>query len=350
MEFRTKPRKRRWKYLLWLLLLLPLIAGWMFYQSKLNLVNYDDGQRQLDTELDLSGEVLDIPEVGVEPDNADELSQIPEGDVVFDSDVINILLLGTDERTEEFSDNARADAIMILSLNTKEHTIKLVSIERGIGVPIEGRNDDWITHTFRYGGAALTMQTVRDCFKVDVERYVRVNFNVFKRAIDTVGGVDIELTQAEADHLNSSVGASIYGSGLQQVRAGINHLDGTTALAYARIRKIDSDWKRIERQRTVIQATIDQVTDSDLAMLNELTDTILSMVQTNLTKGEITNLLLELPGFIAIGAQMEQMTVPAADTCWNKIGVDGRNLIGVDFTANAEILCEFFYGQKNIAE
>ena len=68
--------------------------------------------------------------------------------IYHDDNVINILLLGTDERTDEFNENARAVAIMVMSLNTKEHTIKLIGIERGIGVPVPGRNDDWITHTF----------------------------------------------------------------------------------------------------------------------------------------------------------------------------------------------------------
>lgn len=261
-------------------------------------------------------------------------------------------MLGTDERTDEFNENARADAIMVMSLNTKEHTIKLISIERGIGVPVPGRNDDWITHTFRYGGAALTMQTVRDCFKLDVERYVRVNFNVVSKAIDKIGGVDIELTQAEAEHLNSAK-KNYYesGSDIQTVRAGTNHLNGDTAMAYARIRKIDSDWKRIERQRTVIQAAINQVKNSDIFTLNALADAILPMVQTNLTKAEITRLMLEVPAFLSEGSKMEQMTIPTYETCWNSVGVDGRKMIGVDFEANAQILREFFYGSlDDIAE
>ena len=189
------------------------------------------------------------------------------------------------------------------------------------------------------------MQTVRDCFKLDVERYVRVNFNVVSKAIDKIGGVDIELTQAEAEHLNSAK-KNYYesGSDIQTVHAGTNHLNGDTAMAYARIRKIDSDWKRIERQRTVIQAAINQVKNSDVFTLNALADAILPMVQTNLTKAEITRLMLEVPVFLSEGSTMEQMTIPTDDTCWNSIGVDGRKMIGVDFEANAQVLKEFFYG------
>lgn len=324
-----------------LILLLGLCA-WIYYEGKLGLIRYDDGSRELDISASVPADDLDLPDMGEAPQDAEERGKLPQGEAAFDSDVVNILLLGTDERSEEFSDNARADSILLLSLNTRLHTIKLVSIERGIGVPVPGRNDDWITHTFRYGGAALTLQTVRDCFKVDVDRYVRVNFSAFEKAIDVVGGVDIVLTPAEAAYINKEKDRG-GDSGVQSVRAGSAHLNGKTALIYARTREIDSDWQRIERQRNVIQATVNEVKGEDIFTLNRLADEILPMVQTNLTKGEITSLLLEAPGFISQGAQIEQMTIPTYETCWNSVGVDGRKLIGVDFAANAEILQRFFY-------
>lgn len=335
-------KKSKKKYGWWIAgsicLVVVLLVGcvWMYYQGKLNLLQYDDGSREIDTEVEMPMDGIDIPDLGNAPQSGN--SDLPTGEMVTDEDVINILLLGTDERSKTFSDNARADSIMILSLNTKDHTMKLVSIERGIGVPVPGRNDDWITHTFRYGGAALTMQTVRDCFKVNVNRYIRVNFNMFEEGINAIGGVDLNLTQAEATYMNQA--------GTQTVTTGLNHVDGMTALCYARIRKIDSDWKRIERQRNVIQAALNQVMNSDLLTINKLADTILPMIQTNLTKGEITQLLMEVPEFLATGAQMEQMTIPTKDTCWNSVGKDGRKMIAVDFEANAKILNDLFYGKS----
>lgn len=326
-----------------LLVLIICVAGWLFFQSKLNLLNFNDGFQELDTTTQLPLDSLDIPELGDAPSGMTGLPHFPDEDIFHDRDVVNILLLGTDDHREDFSDNARADSIMLLSLNTKTHGIKLVSIERGIGVHVPKRNDDWITHTFRYGGAALTMQTVRDCFNVDVDHYIRVNFQSFKAGIDAIGGIDIDVTKAEADYMNNPEADSRFGGGIQTVTPGVNHVNGATALNYARVRKIDSDWKRIQRQRNVIQAALNQVQNSDLITLNKLADTILPMIQTNLTKGEITSLLLEVPGFLSNGLQIEQMTIPAKDTCWNTVGVDGRKMIGVDFAANAKILQDFFY-------
>ena len=347
---KKKKKGRKGLIALAVVLVLILLLGlclWLYYNGKLGLIHYDDGSREIDISASAPAEDLDLPDMGEAPPDAEERGQLPEGEVAFDSDVVNILLLGTDERTEEFSDNARADSIMILSLNLKAHTIKLVSIERGIGVPVPGRNDDWITHTFRYGGAALTMKTVQDCFKVDVDRYVRVNFNAFEKAIDVIGGVDIELTQAEADYLKNVKKVSFSdGQAIQDVVPGWNHVNGDTALAYARMRKIDSDWVRIERQRNTIQATLNAIKNEDIFTLNAMAEEILPMVQTNLTKNEITVLLFEVPGFINRGVQMEQMTIPTYETCWNSVGVDGRKMIGVDFAANASILQEFFYESK----
>ena len=346
-ENHNKKGKSAWIVLLIILAILLVIGGGIFWflNSKLNLIQFDDGSREIDTSAscEVNNDELEIGDLPNGPAGAQA-----DGDkleILHDDDVFNVLLLGTDERTNQFSDNARADSIMVLSLNTKQHTIKLVSIERGIGVPVPGRNDDWLTHTFRYGGAKLTMDTVRELFRVDVDRYVRVNFNVFETGINAIGGVDLNLTEAEATYLRD---ANMYNGKhpniSKQIHPGVCHLDGDLALQYGRLREIDSDWKRIERQRKVIQAALNQVKGLGIGELNDLVNTILPMVQTNLTKGEIAKLAMEIPGFVAGGAQIEDMTVPAEGTAWNSVGVDGRKMIGVDFNANAKILRELFYG------
>lgn len=181
---------------------------------------------------------------------------LPDGEIFKDSDILNILLIGTDERSADFSDNARSDSMILLSINQEDKSLKLISLERGMGVPVldgiyEGQYD-WLTHIFRYGGADLLLETVRTCLNIDVYYYVRVNFNTMTQIIDSVGGVEIELTQAEADYLHNNGQVGIY----PDVVVGLNHLSGAEALAYSRIRKIDSDWQRVQRQRNVIQEIV----------------------------------------------------------------------------------------------
>ena len=211
-----------------------------------------------------------------------------------------------------------------------------------MGVPIlEGEYKgqyDWLTHTFRYGGADLMMREVRECFKVDVERYIRVNFTTFKKGIDSVGGIDITLTAAEAAYVNKYTWRKSY-------TAGVNHLDSDAALAYARCRHIDSDWHRIERQRNVIQAVVTKTKDLSVGELNTLLNNVLPLVQTNLTRLEITELLLSAPKYR--GVQIKQMTVPISGSYGGMRGLGGRSLFSVDFDTNAKALREFIYDVKS---
>lgn len=159
-----------------------LVAGvcFGFVWNKLGLLSYDDSS--------LGG--ISSPEIA-DVDGSDVLTEedvqdlivlegepvIPDWDIFSDDDdVVNILLIGTDEHTQDFSENARSDSMMIASINKRTKSAKLVSLERGMGVPVlageyEGQYD-WLTHIFRYGGADLLLETVRTCFRVDVDRYV----------------------------------------------------------------------------------------------------------------------------------------------------------------------------------
>lgn len=368
-------RKRRlpvWaRILLGVLAVVVVFAGLAvgYINGKLDLIRYDDGTVDSVGSID-AGEDQDLDSSGLEHNTGDMI--MPEGSPFQDDNVLNVLLISTDERTDavndadafthlndldgtrattEFSSDARADSLILASLNIQEDTIKLVSIERATGVPImlDGYEDqyDWITHTFRYGGARLTMDTVAECLNLDVDHYVRFNFNSFVQIVDAVGGIDIELTEMEAAALNWEVPSNsmlIIG----KVHAGLNHLDGYTALQYARLRAIDNDWQRIVRQRTVIQAVLDQIQHASVTELDDLLNTVLPLVQTNFTKSEIAALLVQLPGFL--GVQTEQMSLPVEGTYGVRTGMDNRTMYDPDWQTNSDILQDFFYGDMTADE
>ena len=325
-----------------LVIVLLLASGVIFYLSKLNLIKFSNGKFTWNGSSDMSdSETLDeesrMDEAIADLEEKDAVDAT--GEIYKDKRFLNILLIGTDEHTIDFSENARGDSCMIMSIGKKDGSLKLASLERGMGVPIlEGKYKgqyDWLTHTFRYGGADLMMREVRECFKVDVERYIRVNFTTFKKGIDSVGGIDINLTAAEAAYVNGETNRKIY-------IAGTNHLDSTAALSYARCRHIDSDWHRIERQRNVIQAVVTKTKDLSVTDLNTLLNNVLPLVQTNLTRLEITELLLSAPKYR--GVQIKQMTVPISGSYGGMRGLGGRSLFSVDFDTNAKALREFIYG------
>ncbi len=370
----ASPKRRlpMWaRVLLGVLCVVVVFAGLAvaYVNGKLDLIRYNDGTVDSVGSID-AGEDQDLDSSGLEHNTGEMV--MPEGSPFQDEDVLNVLLISTDERTEavndadafthlneldgtddttEFSEDARADSLILASLNIEKDTIKLVSIERATGVPIlldgyEGQYD-WITHTFRYGGARLTMDTVSECLNLDVDRYVRFNFNSFVQIVDAVGGVDIELTETEAAALNWEIPSNsmlIIG----KVHAGLNHLDGYTALQYARLRAIDNDWHRIVRQRTVIQAVLDQIQHASVTELDDLLNTVLPLVQTNFTKSEIAALLVQLPGFL--GVQTEQMSLPVEGTYGVRTGMDDRTMYDPDWQLNSDILQDFLYEDKTADE
>lgn len=326
-----------------LVIVLLLASGVIFYLSKLNLIKFSDGKFRWNGSIDTNdSETLDeesrMNEAIADLEEKDAVDAT--GEIYKDKRFLNILLIGTDEHTENFSENARGDSCMIMSVGKKDGSLKLASLERGMGMPIlDGKYKgqyDWLTHTFRYGGADLMMREVRECFKVNVERYIRVNFATFKKGIEAVGGIDITLTAAEAAYISNTG---------HDCTAGVNHLDGEAALVYARCRHIDSDWHRIERQRNVIQAVVTKTKELDIAELNGLLNNVLPLVQTNLTRLEITELLLLAPKYR--GAEIKQMTVPVSGSYGGMRGLGGRSLFSVDFETNSRALREFIYGIKN---
>lgn len=250
---------------------------------------------------------------------------------------VNILLIGTDERSESFADNARSDCMILLSVNRPQKTIKMVSFERGMGVPIlSGKYQgewDWLTHIFRYGGSSLLIRTIEECFDIEIDRYIRVNFRTVTNAVNAIGGIDLDLTEQEASvfELNG---------------AGTYHLDGDAVLTFARLRQIDSDWARVARQRKVISAGIQKLKKLNFSQLQAIVKNVLPLVQTDLSKAEIAAYVLYAPTLLH--AELSQMTIPQKGTYGIKTGLGNRNYFAADFKKNASILKEFLYEKKEL--
>ena len=296
------------------LVLLLLAAAGIYGNSLLNRLSFDRGEPVR----------YPVPTAG-EPDEESSLSEdIPriesvnkaEGEVYKGKNVINILLIGSDYRIPYTSDPGRADVTMLCSLNKKTGDIKLVSFERGIMLDVPGVGTDLLTHSFHWGGAELTTELLREYFLLDIAGYAHVDFDSFSAIVDAVGGVDITLTNAEAKRLRLS--------------NGLNHLDGADALRYCRLRSIDSNWQRIARQRTTVQAIMDRVKDMSIVELDQLSQTVLPLIHTDLSKSEITSILINATKFLGVTA--EQMTVP-----------DNNNQ-QCDFQYESERLQAFLYG------
>ena len=322
-----------------ILLVIAIVA--VYFWNKLDLITYaDEVEFVVSTEpfeeytADLSG--LEISET---------VPVIQDTEIRSEDDVQNILLLGTDERSKDFNFDARADCIILVSINKDKKTVNLVSFERAIGVPIlEGDYEgqyDMLTHIFRWGGSELVAKTIEHCFKIDIDHYVRLNFASVMNIVDTIGGIDVYLTAREAEAINSSHYENYFLKKEVIMTEGINHLNGAAALAFARLRNIDSDWQRVERQRKVILGVVDKLKDSDLMVIDDLADAVLPMIQTDMTKMDITGLVLYAPNFLM--SEFDQMTIPKQGTYGGmKIRTPG-GAFAVDYEINNDLLHRFLY-------
>lgn len=264
--------------------------------------------------------------------------------VFRDKNVVNILLMGTDERAEGFVEACRADVNILVSINKAEKTVKLVSFSRGIAIkmldgPYKGRYE-WLTNAQRWAGPIAVMQEMENSFKIELDRYVRVNFNTVSTIVDAIGGIDMELTATEVKFLNN------YRKGWWNLTEGMNTLDGEQALAYARLRGIDDDWHRIERQRRCILAVVNKLKGSSFTELNNLCDKILPMIQTNLSKKEIAELILYSPKFL--DSEFGQMTIPIPNSYGGMKCVSGLSGWALNYDKNNKALHEFLFGEYKV--
>ncbi len=263
-------------------------------------------------------------------------------------DVTNILFIGADK---EKGGASRSDSIMIISVNKKVGKVIVTSVLRDTHVDIPGECEAKINSAYAWGGANLLIQTIEQNFNIKIDGYAVVNFNMFTELVDGLGGIDIEVTENEADYINnrhnykSETKPDHFESG-ESV-----HLNGYQALWYARIRKLDSDFMRTYRQRKVITAIAENikkelVTGNIFGLLSTAKD-VAPNIETSLTKTEFTGLIFSMISCISkSGLEMDKLLVsqqlPFDDTWWFESKWDGSS-IAINTEKNREMLYNSIY-------
>ena len=224
------------------------------------------------------------------------------------SGVQNIALLGLDTRDD--NKTGRSDAIVILTVDKTNRKIKLTSIARDSYVAIEGHKNDKLTHAYAYGRSQLAVKTLNQNFGLEITDYVTMNFFELARIIDFIGGVTVDVDDAEFKELNSYV---IPTTDFKDITceylksAGVQKLSGAQAVCYARIRHTDGDIERGNRQKEVLTAMFSEVKNLNPLKLPELAKLVLSECETSLETKDIMNLgiwaVLSAPEF-------EQLSIP----------------------------------------
>lgn len=256
-----------------------------------------------------------------------------------DTDIFNVALFGLDTRDEE-AFTGRSDSIIIVSVDRKNNTVKLSSILRDSYVSIEGHKDQKICHAYAFGGAQLAVKTLNQNFNMNITDYVSINFAKLAQAIDLLGGVDITITEAERAHLNQ-IGDDDNPDFHYLDEAGPVHLTGEQAVVYARLRKIDSDVERSNRQKRVIEALLAQARKVSPSKYAELLKRGMSLCETSLSFSEI----MSFAPMIKSDIQITMTNIPGEEE--NAVGgiYEGAWVWRYDLRKASERLHLFIYGE-----
>lgn len=272
---------------------------------------------------------------------------------------MNILLLGVDQRVQ--GESCRSDTMIICSINTETSEVKLTSLMRDMAVEFDdlgANNGTYRLNAANYfGGPELTMKTINELLGLNIEKYVMVNFTGFTQICEALGGIEMDITEAEKEQINLNVWSQLqiaYENGWDESNLtdangylgpndyGENiHLNGRQALAYARIRKIDSDWERTNRQRKVLVAMMDKMRGTNMLQLLQLGGSLMQYVETNMTLEEIISIADKVLNSGLEGA--ETMAVPVTDTYVQETRNNQSMFYDVDWTTNAREVQNFIY-------
>ena len=258
--------------------------------------------------------------------------------------VINFLLVGQDRREGE--PRQRSDAMILLTFNTANHTITLTSFLRDSYVYIPGHGNNKLNYAYQLGGFSKLNETLAVNFGVHVDANFEVDFSRFAEVIDLLGGVDITLTEKEANYLNTS---STFANFRDEwyLKAGKNHLTGTQALCYSRIRYVATstgtnyDFGRTERQRTVLSALITAYKNQSLSNMMNLAEDLLPMVTTDLTSHEILNYVGDLFPMLS-SATISTQSIPAEGTYTDQYVSKIGSVLVLDLPAIREQLSQLW--------
>ena len=256
----------------------------------------------------------------------------------------NILLIGLDGTNDKLP--KRSDTMIILTIDKLNKSLKLTSLARDTLVKIPGRGEEKLTHAYAYGQEELLMQTINENFDLDIKDYAVVNFKSFIDIVDIIGGVDINVNEKEIHHLNEVI-KECYGvnhedtKNIEYITSSGNHnLNGYQALAYARIRKLDTIYKRDERQRLILTNIAHKLSDVSISKYLQIAKSILRHIKVNIAFNKIIDL-----AFIAhelASYDISQLEFPISEYREEgRIGEKGTYVVKWDKNKNIELLHQF---------
>lgn len=285
-----------------------------------------------------------LEKVEIDKDNIGITEEVEEKLSQYSDSIINIALFGVDAVDGEAG---RSDSIMIATIDTVHKKLKLTSIMRDSYVAIDGHGNDKLNHAYAFGGPQLAIKTLNENFDLNIEDFASVNFETLPKIIDKIGGIELDIDADELEYINGYIAHlnNINGTSEPAIEStGIQHVSGTQALAFCRIRYTSGgDYKRTERHREVLTEIFKKIETMPVTSYPSLLLDILPMVNTSLTYNEILDLGTEV---LKLGdSSMELERFPLDEYCEGKM-IDGIYYLSFDKETTVEQLHNYIFEDK----
>lgn len=318
-----KTMRERMKYLKYLLIgVLLVLLGVIVIIGKGKKENKKEQEKQISTTTETTTE---------------QVKEKTEGTETF-------LIFGVDSREKNLDKGTRSDSIIVVNMNHKTKEIRIASIFRDTYVAIEEHGMDKINHAHSYGGPQLAMDTVNQNFDLNAEKYLTINFRNVSELIDDIGGIEMEITAEEAQYINDYIDElnKIEKKDSAHItKAGMYTLDGVQAVAYTRIRyTAGGDYKRSERQRTILLKVFEKAKELDSDKMLALADKFMNEINTNYSSGDAMEILYYLSKYKVVDSKAfpTRLWGGKIDGVWYGVPVT--------LESNAKELHEFLYPEE----
>ena len=267
-------------------------------------------------------------------------------DQTKDYQVFNFLLFGADRNdVEDFTAMERADATKIVSLDMTHKTVSIASLQRDTMVWIPDPVNDYskLNHAYWWGGADLAIRTINMNYDMNITKYVTFSMTGVEKVVDAIGGVDIYLNKAESTYFHD---AHYKDTNHEE---GWYHLDGREALYYARLREIDNDYYRMNRQNVVIKAIMAKMSECTVTQMLSVVTSVMPYIETNFTNLEIEMWLSRILSYDLHNIRTQDVPMGDAAELWVAIEYNGYTpcYILKDYTKVIKDLYYFLYGMEN---
>ena len=264
--------------------------------------------------------------------------------------VRNIALFGVDSRSGDLGKRTRSDTMIIASIDQDNHQIKLISLYRDTYLNLGNDKYSKCNAAYAKGGPEQAMTMLNMNFDLDITDYVTIGFEGLSEAVDALGGVEIDIAVDEISHLNNyqrSMYINEDGTGelnndiTEVYESGLQTLNGLQATAYCRIRyTAGNDYKRAERQRTVIAQLLSRAKSSSLTKLSKAAMAIMPNVETSLSADEIISILASVGEYEIT----ESDGIPFESNRYSaRLGADGWCIVPTTLLDNVTTLHEMLY-------